>query len=295
MKEGGNSMFKVLGIKFKFNLLFVLVLFLFSISGLFMTASLSFLVVILHELAHSLIAKREGVLVKEIEVLPFGGVAKFRDLIQLKPENELKIALAGPLLNLILAAIALILVRYGIIAEEAGNFFLKINLSIALFNLIPALPLDGGRILRAYLTSRIGFKDATYYSMRVSKVLSIILAILSVIFLYFGYTNIILLLISFFIYFVALKEGKYASYVLMQYIAKKKGRILKEQIVPIKQLLANEDTPLGEIIDKLVPNQFHMVTVVNDEFEIRGVITEDKFINSLISEGIEEPIKNLLK
>ncbi len=295
MKEGGNSMLKVLGIKFKFNLLFIIILFLFSISGLFITASLSFLVVLLHELAHSITAKREGVLVKEIELLPFGGVAKFRDLIQLKPESELRIALAGPLLNLILAAVTLILLRYRILPSLAGYFFLKVNLSIALFNLIPALPLDGGRILRAYLTTKVGFKEATYYSLRISRALSVILAILSIILLYFGYTNILLLLISFFIYFIALKEGKYASYVLMQYIAKKKGRIFKEQVVPIQQLLANEETPLGEILDKLVPNQFHIVTVVDDQLDIIGVVTEDKFINSLITEGIEEPIKNLLK
>ncbi|WP_018247845.1 M50 family metallopeptidase [Orenia marismortui] len=287
-------MLKIGGIKFKLNILFLVVLFLFSISGLLITASLSFMAVLLHELAHSIVAQKEGVVVNEIELLPFGGVAKFRDLIQLKPKIEIKIALAGPIVNFILAALSLLLVRYKFLDLEVGIFFIKINLIIATFNLIPALPLDGGRVLRALLTIKYGYKEATYYLLQLSKIVAFILAIISLVGLYYGYINMTMLVISFFIYFAALKEGKYTSYVLMQYIAKKKGKILKEKVVQIQQLIAIESTPLKEIIDKLIPNYFHVIMVVDKNLEVLGLVTEDKFINSLINDGIDTEIKDLL-
>ncbi|TDX49006.1 M50 family metallopeptidase [Orenia marismortui] len=287
-------MLKIWGIKFKLNILFLVVLFLFSISGLLITASLSFMAVLLHELAHSIVAQKEGVVVNEIELLPFGGVAKFRDLIQLKPKIEIKIALAGPIVNFILAALSLLLVRYKFLDLEVGIFFIKINLIIAIFNLIPALPLDGGRVLRALLTIKYGYKEATYYLLQLSKIVAFILAIISLVGLYYGYINMTMLVISFFIYFAALKEGKYTSYVLMQYIAKKKGKILKEKVVQIQQLIAIESTPLKEIIDKLIPNYFHVIMVVDKNLEVLGLVTEDKFINSLINDGIDTEIKDLL-
>lgn len=295
MKEGGNRMLKMLGMKFKLNILFLLILFLFSISGLFLTASINFIIVILHELAHSVIAQKEGVRVNEIELLPFGGVAKFRDLIQLKPKSEMKISLAGPIFNLILAAITLILLRYKIIPLLSGFYFIKINLTIGLFNLIPALPLDGGRVLRAFLTNKIGFKEATYYTLRLSRVIAIFLGIIGVIGICYGYANIILLFIAFFIYFATLKEGRYASYVLMQYIAKKKGKLLKEKVVYLQQLIAVEDTPLKDIIERLVPNRFHMIRVVDYDLKLLGWVTEDQFINSLVNDGIDKPIRDLLE
>lgn len=287
-------MLKLLGIRFKFNLLFLLILFLFALSGLFTTACLSFIVVLLHELAHSYIAQQEGVEVNEIELLPFGGVAKFSDLIQLKPASEIKIALAGPIFNLILVAIIMLILKYRLISLTLGSFLIKINLSIALFNLLPALPLDGGRVLRSCLTYKYGFKEATYLTLKVSRLMALFLAIVAGVGIYLGKANILLLLIAFFIYFNTLKKRYYASYVLMQYIAKKKGKILRERVANIQQLIAVEDTTLKEIIAKLVPGRFHTILVVNNNLEILGLVTENQLINSLINDGIEVAIGEIM-
>ncbi|MCK8815877.1 site-2 protease family protein [Natroniella sulfidigena] len=287
-------MFKIKGVKFKLNLLFLVVLFLFSISGLFTEASLTFLIVLLHELAHSVVAVSEGVKVNEVELLPFGGVVKFANLIQLKPASEIKIALAGPVFNLLLVLVILLLIRYEIILLKWGLFLIRLNLTIGLFNLIPALPLDGGRVLRAKLTTQIGFKKATYQVLYLSKIIAIGVAIIAIIGIYLGKVNIMLLIISFFIYFIALKEKEYTPYLLMEYIAKKKEKFLTEKVVAVEQLVTEQHTPLKDIIERLVPNRFNVILVVDSDLNILGSVTEDKLINALIEEGLDLSIKSLL-
>ncbi|WP_408954908.1 site-2 protease family protein [Natroniella sp. ANB-PHB2] len=276
------------------NLLFLVVLFLFSISGLFTEASLTFLIVLLHELAHSVVAVNEGVKVNEVELLPFGGVVKFANLIQLKPKAEIKIALAGPLFNLMLGLIVLLLIRYEIISLQIGIFLIRLNLTIGLFNLIPALPLDGGRVLRAKLTSKIGFKEATNRVLWLSKIIAVSIAIIAVIGIYLGNFNIILLIIAFFIYFIAVKEKQYTPYILMEYIAKKKDEFLTEKVVAVEHLITEQNTPLKDIIDRLVPNRFNVILVVDSDLKILGLVTEEQIINALVEEGLELPVNSLL-
>lgn len=290
----GGSVVQIADINFKLNLLFLVVLALFSLAGLFLEASLSFVVVTLHELAHSLVAYRHGVKINEVELLPFGGVAKFRDLLQLKPQTEIKVALAGPILNFCLAGVALLLINYELVGRQSGLFLLRVNLSIGLFNLLPVLPLDGGRILRANLTERYGFKEATYKVLKFSKFFAFLAGGLVVLGLYFGYINIALVIICFFIYFAALKEGRYTPYVLMQYIARKKGEVLNKNVLAAEGLVAFADTSIQEIIDRLVPNKFHLVVVVDDQFHVLGIVTEDKLIDSLIEQEIELAVGELV-
>ncbi|MGM0369389.1 MAG: M50 family metallopeptidase [Bacillota bacterium] len=280
--------------KFKFNLLFLLILFLFALTGLFLKATLSFIVVILHELAHSIIAYKLGVEVREIELLPFGGVAKFRDLIELAPSIEFKVAIAGPLLNLFLAAVTVLIIRYQLLVNQPLWFFLRLNLMMALFNLIPAFPLDGGRIMRAKLSQQLGFKDATSKVLWWSKVLAVLFAILSVIGIYLGYVNIMLLIISFFIYYVTCKEGRFSHYALMQYLAKKRGEILSQGVVNAKQLVALEDTALKDVLDKFTPRSFHIIMVIDKECNIVGFITEDRLVNNLIEGNLNSSVRDLL-
>ena len=280
--------------KFKLNLLFLFVLFLFSLTGLFFKATLSFIVVLLHELAHSSAAKRFNVEVREIELLPFGGVAKFRDLIELSPEVEFKVALAGPLCNFLLAAITSLVLRYELLSGELVWFFLRLNLMMGIFNLLPAFPLDGGRILRARMSTKLGFKDATARILLISKIIAFILTIIAIIGIYYGYINIMLLIIAFFIYFVALKEGRFSHYALMQYLAKKRAKILDYGVVDAKQLVALSDTSLKEVLDKLVPRSFHTIMVIDKDCNMLGSITEERLINGLVEDDLDCKVKELL-
>jgi len=130
--------------------------------------------VLLHELGHALVARRYGVHVSGIELSFFGGAAKMVQMPR-SADHEIAIAAAGPAVSVMLAGAGLGL--GGLLPASGLGLLLvaigKINLWIAAFNLIPALPMDGGRILRAVLTRRIDFVRATDIAVRVARVVAI--------------------------------------------------------------------------------------------------------------------------
>jgi len=121
--------------------------------------------VLLHELGHALAARRFGIETRSITLYPFGGIAAL-DREPRSPSAELWIALAGPAVNFALAAAALPLALLG---TPTAVTFVGINIALGLFNLVPAFPMDGGRVLRAALATRLGRLRATEQALRTSR------------------------------------------------------------------------------------------------------------------------------
>ena len=121
--------------------------------------------VLLHELGHALAARVYGISTRDITLYPFGGVASLR-AEPASSGSELVIALAGPLVNLLLGALALPLALGG---SSVAITFLVLNLGMGLFNLLPAYPMDGGRVLRAILARTRGYVSATRGAIAVGR------------------------------------------------------------------------------------------------------------------------------
>jgi len=175
---------------------------------------LLFVCVTLHELGHSLAARRLGVRVRDITLLPIGGVARLESMPQ-KPSHELFIAAIGPLVNFVIAlGLGLVLLfmmgarlffnlSYLARLMLGSDSFLSLvvylvsaNLVLGVFNLIPAFPMDGGRMLRAFLAIWTSYPRATRIAARVGQVMAIGLALLA--FSPFG--NISLVLVALFVF-----------------------------------------------------------------------------------------------
>lgn len=122
---------------------------------------------LVHELAHALVAKKLGLHVLDITIWPLGGAARMEGLTG-QSKQEAMVAAAGPFANIVLGGICMLLP--GAIAADAA----WINLVLGLGNLIPAFPLDGGRILRAWLARRSPLVDATHAANRLSRLLAVI-------------------------------------------------------------------------------------------------------------------------
>ncbi len=179
---------------------------------------LLFTCVTLHELGHSIVANRLGVPVREIILLPLGGVAVMNKHPE-KPIHEFLIAIAGPLVNVVLAALlaipiggqlrVAILDGRGLLPESPNDpslnnlvfWLFSANVSLVLFNLIPAFPLDGGRIFRSLLALVIGQPRATGIAAAVGQLIAVGLGVFGVL-----SGNLILVLIAVFVFFGAGQE-----------------------------------------------------------------------------------------
>ncbi|HZK86712.1 MAG TPA: M50 family metallopeptidase, partial [Syntrophomonas sp.] len=138
---------KVAGVRIRVNWLFLLLCAIYVYLGLGLEIMVIFASVLLHELSHTIMAAILGVKVAEIELLPFGGQARIDDFTGLDPDREIYIALAGPIFSLSISALLYFLPATFPFKTAQ---LIQINLFLGVFNLLPALPLDGGRILRAY-------------------------------------------------------------------------------------------------------------------------------------------------
>lgn len=216
---------RVFGIDIKMHLTFLLILiwgaFAYGGSagplyGLIVISSL-FLLVLLHELGHSLAAMGYGIPVKDITLLPIGGVARLERMPE-NPLHELVVALAGPAVNVLLALLLLpVLTALTVVlatplsfsfSSPAGlvgllRFLLVANISLALFNMIPAFPLDGGRVFRAILGFFTDYQRATQIAATTGRILAVGLGLVAIFNQQFW-----LALIAFFIYVVGGQEAK---------------------------------------------------------------------------------------
>jgi len=170
--------------------------------------------VLLHELGHALMARRFGIGTRDITLYPIGGVARLERMPR-APGAELLIALAGPAVNFALAAALTLVFLLGAGAPNArsasGDFLkdlLLLNLVLGVFNLIPAFPMDGGRVLRALLSGWLGRAAATTIAARVGRVLALCFGMVAVVWSH----NMIHVALAAFIYFAARAEEAQVLY-----------------------------------------------------------------------------------
>ena len=185
---------------------------------------LLFACVVLHELGHSLVAQRFGVQVRDITLWPIGGVARMDDIPR-KPSQELLMSIAGPAVNFVIAAVLGLLAASLLAVGALGDimrlpqlmqqptwqtlllYLLSTNLVLGLFNLIPAFPMDGGRVLRALLAMALPYVQATRIAVAVGQGLALLLGLAGL--LIPG--QFTLMLIAIFIFFGAGQEGQTAA------------------------------------------------------------------------------------
>ena len=235
------------------------------ILGLFMSLAL-FTSVALHELAHSVVARQKGVHIHSINLMLFGGVAQMEELPE-NPRDEAMIAFAGPLLSLVLGGFLLGTMYFlgrGIVPDIQLLFVYLgwLNIFLAVFNLLPAFPTDGGRVLRALLARRIPFVKATRIAANIGKAFAFGLGLLG--FLSF---NFILVFIAFFIYIGASQEYQtiFIKYTL-------EGFSVSDLMTRDVQVVF-EDTTLAQLMDRMFNERHSGYPVVDREGRLTGCVT----------------------
>ncbi|MFQ5815308.1 MAG: CBS domain-containing protein [Candidatus Hydrothermarchaeaceae archaeon] len=249
----------------------------FDSGGFLLYILLLFFFVLLHELSHSLVARKYDVTIDRIVLLPFGGVSAMEKIPE-DPSTELRIAIAGPMINFavaVVAALPLLLSPSGM-ERFYQSFFslalprdflglaavvLKVNILLGAFNLlVPALPMDGGRIFRAILAFRMGFADATELSSGVAKIIAVMM-------FFFGlFFNPWLMLIAVFIYIGAVQESRIT-------VASSLLRGMKvRDIMSIEVVTLGPNITLDDVSDLIIHHK-HMGYPVMEGGDMIGILT----------------------
>jgi stage IV sporulation protein FB len=150
------------------------------VTGRFLELITLFFIVLWHELGHVVAALRFGWTVREVKLLPFGGVVEVEEAGALPVREEVWVAIAGPIQNVLLAVVGYGLGQMGWIDAGWSADFVRANLLIGLFNLLPVLPLDGGRMLQAWISLLTPFHRTLMWSAKISLIFSGLIVVASV-------------------------------------------------------------------------------------------------------------------
>ncbi|HPZ11892.1 MAG TPA: M50 family metallopeptidase, partial [Bacillota bacterium] len=282
------------GIRIRLHPLFLLLALFCFITGSGLEFALVCLIIVWHEFAHGFAGRRLGLHISEIELYPFGGVAKFDEQLELEPYIERRLAWAGPASNLALAGLGILL--YTRIGHGASLlfFFVQANLTLAAFNLMPALPLDGGRILRACLTPRLGFRAATEQAALLGQILAGLLFAIGLAGLYYSYFNLSLPLIAVFLFVAATKEKQQAVYTFIRALGAKEHQLFKRGALRGAQLIVLEETRLLDVFRLFLPQRYHFIRVMDRSQHCHTEISEASLIRAALKKGLDIPIKKIL-
>lgn len=287
---------RVRGLSIKVHPTFLLVLLAYGALGLITQALLIFTLVIGHELAHLLTAKAYGFRVIGLEIFPFGGAAYCDDLFEGRKMEESIMALAGPVFNLVLLFAAQALRWQGYWTGSSGEDFVRINFWLAAFNLVPVLPLDGGRIARALFSDTFGFVRTTKALARSGQAFGILLAILGLTLAGKGNSMegmITLLLLAGFFWISGHKEISSARITFLRQLTRKKEELLNKGLMKSKVLTVYRETPLVRIVEELTPDRYALIHLPGKEFQVERTLTETQVVEGMLQYGIHYPVGNL--
>lgn len=247
--------------------------------------------VVLHEYGHALTARRFGIATRDITLLPIGGVARLERMPE-KPVQELWVALMGPAVNLVIAAVlfAGLLVTGSLqplseMSVTDGNFVERLmltNLSLVLFNLLPAFPMDGGRVVRALLATRMEYTRATRTAATLGQAMALLLALFGL------FNNPFLLFIAFFVWIGA---GQEADMVQMKSILA--GIPVSRAMMTQYETVAPTD-PLSRPVQLLLAGTQQDFPVVIDG-KMVGILTRDDVVRALAEHNESTLVSYLMR
>ena len=238
--------------------------------------------VLLHEFGHAIAARAYGIKVPDITLLPIGGVARLQRMPD-HPVHELVVAIAGPAVNVVIAAALFLFIGLDTNVADLEQLpspkpglatkLAVVNVWLVLFNLLPAFPMDGGRILRAGLAMRMSYSRATNIAASIGQGMAFLFGFLGL------FTNPFLIFIALFVYLGASQEAAAAQ---MKEIST--GLPVSEAMVTHLVKLDEADT-LNDAVEALLRTSQHEFPVVDDQGTILGVLTQDDLIPALRSHG----------
>jgi Zn-dependent protease len=252
-----------------------------------------FAIVVLHELGHALTARRFGIRTRDITLLPIGGVARLERMPE-DPKQELLVAVAGPAVNVVLAALLLPFVLMASVMAHVADFRLAggdflaqlfvVNVSLALFNLIPAFPMDGGRVLRALLAMKMDYAAATNVAATIGQGLAFVFGSLGLL-----NQHPLWLFVALFVWMGAASEAG-----MVQIRSALGGIPIRTAMITEYQTLS-PDEPLSRAVEHVLAGFQQDFPVVEGSGRVVGVLTRADLMSALAQKGMEGRVGDVMK
>jgi len=247
--------------------------------------------VLAHEFGHIFAARRYGIQTPEVTLWPIGGVASLERIPE-KPSEELVVAVAGPAVNVVIAAVLILVLgmsfdtaamtelenpRAGLMARLAAA-----NIFLVVFNMIPAFPMDGGRVLRAILAMRMSHAEATRIAARIGQGAAFLFALAGL------FVNPMLIVIGLFIYLAATAESQHVAFKDATL-----GLPVQAGMVSPVETLSTSST-LDDAVDLMLRTSQKEFPVVDGSGLPRGLLTRDGLIVALRQGGPATPVLDVM-
>ena len=250
-----------------------------------------FVCVVLHELGHALTAKKYGIRTRDITLLPIGGLARLERMPD-DPKQELWVALAGPAVNVVIAAgLSVWLDLVGSLETLGGRSLLQwpflarlmaVNVLLVAFNMVPAFPMDGGRVLRAILATRMDYTKATEIAASLGQGIALLFGFVGF------FTNPFLMFIALFVWIGA---GQEAS--MVQIRSALGGIPVSRAMVTDFRALSSPDA-LSRAVELILSGSQHDFPVIQDR-QVVGILTRQNLLLALARQDLETPVADVMQ
>lgn len=261
---------------------------LFAVSyftGALHTLLLAYSIAAIHEIFHLLAALILSVRVKSIILMPFGMTLRLADSVIKSPLKEALIAFAGPFANILMICISAIMEKMFIWGGTSLFLFKYLNVAMFVINMLPCMPLDGGRIFKAFLVPRIGYINAVSFQHKTEKIIVAVMSILGIILIIVTKFNISLVMIAAFLAFNMIGEESRKNYIIMHEIMNSKEKLRRRKYMQTKILTVRSDIKAGELIRRFGYDSFYMVNVADKNLSLLALLSEADIIFAIEKYG----------
>lgn len=263
-------------------------------AGLWAQAAILAGVLLTHEIAHLMAARGFDLPISRVELHPFGGVVRLEGGGELDPHLETTVAVAGPVNNFLLAGLGFWAQQYGALRPELADFFLETNLTMGLFNLLPALPLDGGRIYRAFLGRRLGYGAVTRRLAALGRTIGLLMMAAGVTGLLAGRIYPALPALGVCLFLAARSEESQVGLRFWQSLLQKKDALNRHGALPLQTLAVSAEMRIGDLPRQFMARRYHIFTVMDRSLAVLGQVTETHLAEAMMEFGPDRTVGEVL-
>ncbi|MBR5156686.1 MAG: hypothetical protein IKW59_02850 [Clostridia bacterium] len=247
------------------------------------TMLMAYAIVTVHELFHLFAALILKIRIGSVIVMPFGMTLRLSGAVIKNPIKESLIAIAGPFSNILMIVLGVLLKHFYVYTEESMFLYMNLNFLIMLINLMPVLPLDGGRVFRSVLAHFFGYITAMQILRKLTVCIILCLVFISVILTAFIGINVSLIMVAAFLIFNLIEEKKTSDLFVLKELLRSKEKLLNKKLIPSKVISASKDAYAKNIIEKISYDSFCLIYIADDSGGY--LVSESELIDAITTRG----------